>query len=59
MCNNGARRIHNDEVGLAIFGFLHSTTSVQPALVLTPVGSYMSHWWRQEGHPAKIVAVRQ
>ena len=26
-------------------------------LGLTPAGTHMSHWWRQEGHPAKITPV--
>ena len=27
-------------------------------LASTPTGTHISHWWRQQGHPAKISPVR-
>jgi len=29
------------------------------SLGLIPVGTHMSHWWRQEGHPSKIAPAHQ
>jgi len=35
-------------------------TDLHPAnLGSTPAGTNMSHWWRQEGHPAKLAPVCQ
>ena len=41
-------------------GLVIEATYLHPAsLGSTPIGTDRSHWWRQEGHPAKTAPVHQ
>jgi len=42
---------------MAVYGII--SLSHPANLCLTPAGTYMSHWWQQEGHPAKIAPACQ
>ena len=43
-----------------IRGTVVQVTDLHPAnLGSTPAGTHRSHWWRQEGHLAKIAPLRQ